>query len=119
MIVGCSNNPRSDTKKSVDEKVATNEQINVSDSDEKISKGSVVEGYVSKRLSTRGFLLEVTKGDLMFDKGTLINIAVDNETMLDSLEEGQNVLVWYGGDILESYPSQTKGLKIEIIDSKK
>ncbi|MEH7484985.1 DUF3221 domain-containing protein, partial [Neobacillus drentensis] len=118
LIVGCSNNQRSDTKKSVDEKVANNKQITVKDSDEIINKNAFVEGYVSKKLSKRGFLLEVTKGHLGFDKGTLIKVGVDDEKMLDNLEEGQNVMVWYKGNF-ESNPPKTRGLKIEIIDSKK
>lgn len=58
-------------------------------------------------------------GDKIFQTGTLIQIGVDDETMLDKLEVGQNITVWYGGPIYESYPPKTKGLKIEINDGKK
>ncbi|EKN67010.1 hypothetical protein BABA_14017 [Neobacillus bataviensis LMG 21833] len=107
MILGCSNNESIDTKKSDREKVANSEEIT----------GPGVEGYVKKQTSNRGFLLEVTKDHQMFDTGTLIHVGVDEETMLDELEVGQNVSVWYGGPILESYPPKIKGLKIEIKDS--
>jgi hypothetical protein len=50
----------------------------------------------------------------MFDTGTLIHVGVDEETMLEELEVGQNVSVWYDGPILESYPPKIKGLKIKI-----
>jgi hypothetical protein len=104
MIVGCSNNDSNDTKKGYDEKEANSEEIT----------GPGVEGYVKKQTSNRGFLLEMTKDHPMFDTGTLIHVGVDEETMLDELEVGQNVSVWYGGPILESYPPKIKGLKIEI-----
>ncbi|WP_316568834.1 DUF3221 domain-containing protein [Neobacillus sp. YIM B06451] len=107
IIVGCSNNDSNDTKKSYDEKVANNEEIT----------GLGVEGYVKKRTSNRGFLFEVTKEHQMFKTGTLIDVRVDKETMLDELEVGQNVSVWLSGNILESYPPKIKGLKIEIKDS--
>ncbi|MEH7505080.1 DUF3221 domain-containing protein [Neobacillus drentensis] len=82
------------------------------------NKNAFVEGYVSKKLSKRGFLLDVTKGHLGFDKGELINVGVDDEKMLENLEEGQYVKVWYSGKF-ESAPPQTVGLKVEIKDSKK
>ncbi len=43
------------------------------------------------------------KGDQILQTGTLIQIGVDDETMLDKLEVGQNVTVWYGSPIYESY----------------
>jgi hypothetical protein len=106
MIVGCSNsnNDTNDTKKSFDEKGANSEE----------TTDPGVEGYVKKQTSKRGFLLEVTQDHQVFDTGTLIHVGVDEEKMLDELEVGQNVLVWYGGPILESYPPKIKGLKIEI-----
>ncbi len=82
------------------------------------NKNAFVEGYVSKKLSKRGFLLDVTKGHLGFDKGELINVGVDDEKMLENLEEGKYVKVWYSGKF-ESAPPQTVGLKVEIKDSKK
>ena len=107
MIVGCANNDSNDTKKGYDEKVANSEVIT----------GPGVEGYVKKQTSNRGFLLDVTKDHQMFDTGTLIHVGVDEDTMLDELEVGQKVSVWYGGPILESDPPKIKGLKIEIKDS--
>jgi hypothetical protein len=108
IIVGCSNNDSNDTKKSDDEKVANSEEIT----------GPGIEGYVKKQTSNMGFLLEVTQAHQIFNTGTLIDVGVDEETILDELEVGQNVTVWYGGPILESYPPKIKGLKIEIKDSK-
>ncbi|MGX6444385.1 DUF3221 domain-containing protein [Neobacillus sp. K501] len=110
MIAGCSINLSSKTKKSDDKKI-TDKNL-----DEEINDEAVVEGEVTKLLSENGFLLEVTKGNSSFAEGTLVNISINNETIVNSLEEGQNVRVWHGGKILESYPPQTKGLKIEIID---
>ncbi|MGM0780226.1 MAG: DUF3221 domain-containing protein [Bacillota bacterium] len=108
IIVGCLNNDNNNIKKNDDEKVANSEEIT----------GPGVEGYVKKQTSNRGFLLEVTQEHQIFSTDTLIHVGVDEETMLDELEVGQNVTVWYGGTILESYPPKIKGLKIEIKDSK-
>ncbi|RHW43363.1 DUF3221 domain-containing protein [Neobacillus notoginsengisoli] len=105
MIVGCSNN---DTKKSDGVKVANGEEIT----------GPGVEGYVKNQTSDRRPLLEVTKDHQVFNTGSLVSVGVDDETLLNKLEEGQNVTVWYGGPILESNPPKIKGLKIEIKESK-
>lgn len=111
MIVGCSKNLSSETKKSDDKKITDKNP------DEKINNSAVVEGYVTKILSEKGFILKVTKGNSAFANDTLIIFNIDNEENSGNLEEGQHVRVWHGGQILESYPPQTKGLKIEIMDS--
>lgn len=104
MIVGCSNNNSHDTKIVDHKKMVSSEQI----------KEPSVEGNVTEFISDRVFLLEVTNGAEIFQKGTLVQIGVDDETMLDKLEVDQNVTVWYGSPIYESSPPKTKGVKIEI-----
>lgn len=104
MIVGCSNNNSHDTKIIDHKKMVSSEQI----------KEPSVEGNVTELISDRVFLLEVTNGAEIFQKGKLVQIGVDDETMLDNIEVGQNVTVWYGSPIYESSPPKTKGVKIEI-----
>ena len=82
--------------------------INLGISDNKIIKGKVV-----KKINKEVFLELIGDSKNISDK---ISVGIEDEKMLINIEEGQNVLVWYDY-IRESYPPQTKGLKIEHMDS--
>jgi hypothetical protein len=73
-------------------------------SDDKVLEGKIVE------LTGNELFLELIGDSQKFsDK---ISVSVEDEKILADLEEGQLVKVWYD-QIRESYPPQTRGLKVE------
>lgn len=100
LAFGCSANHRDNTQG-----YKGHVNINYGISDDKIIRGKVV------KKETNEILLE-TNGESMNISGTIIvNL---EEKILANIEEGQDIIVWYDY-IRESYPAQTRGLKIDAV----
>ncbi|WP_066050712.1 hypothetical protein [Robertmurraya korlensis] len=82
-------------------------EIDIELSDKKIIQGKILE------INSTSVFLELM-GDSKNISNT-IRVSVGDEKMLDNLVEEQHILVWYDY-IRESYPPQTRGLKIEQFD---
>jgi hypothetical protein len=83
-------------------------EIDIELSDKKIIQGKILE------INPTSVLLELM-GDSKNISDT-IRVSVGDEKMLDNLVVEQHILVWYDY-IRESYPPQTRGLKIEQFDA--
>lgn len=76
-------------------------------SDDKIIEGKIIE------ITGNGLFLElIGESQKISDK---ISVEVEADKMLADIEEGQTVKVWYD-QIRESYPPQTRGLKVEVLE---
>jgi Protein of unknown function (DUF3221) len=78
-------------------------------SDNKILHGKVME----KR--SQGMTLELS-GESKKRYSEKIHVSVPDKWMMELIEEGQNLSVWFDM-IRESNPPQTRALKVEIISS--
>ncbi|MCR8849359.1 YobA family protein [Rossellomorea sp. SC111] len=80
--------------------------------DDHISDKKIIHGKVLEKRN-QGMTLELT-GESKKRYSEKIHVSVPDKKMLEPIEEGQNISVWF--DIIrESNPPQTKALKVEII----
>ncbi|MGM0901355.1 MAG: DUF3221 domain-containing protein [Bacillota bacterium] len=77
-----------------------------------ISDEKILEGKIVKKTGTGLFLELIGESQKISDK---ISAEVEDDMMLADVEEGQRIKVWYD-HIRESYPPQTRGLKVEVLE---
>jgi Protein of unknown function (DUF3221) len=80
--------------------------------DDHISDKKIIHGKVLEKRN-QGMTLELS-GESKKRYSEKIHVSVPDKRIMESIEEGQNISVWFDM-IRELNPPQTKALKVEII----